>query len=564
VDESHLQKQFDQHLLTLKLHEPNLKMHEEVGASRAKLYAEYAKNGPQRSDLYARLIDSDLTILEKYISVVDRLSREVWQVQGNTITAEFVRAMPHMLILTIIEARAGAIKHEIEMHNIRTRHGQDITPFLDHLRQTIEQMKGTVLNRYEAEARTLDHQIRQTQVSGDQNMESVWMAEVEVLERRLNDWADKSRPEFRRMVERKQQLQGELENLRRARAKAQTQPYNPAMPLDKDARRYADTLFTDKLEHSSREYQAEVKAITNNLSSRGLVASGMYYSELGRIGVEHVKTITHAKVDSLIEAFERAQLPLGEQAADEIMREATEWCERQGENVVKSVQEKARRAGMAGAGQEIAATTQRQISGVLGEIRRKLERKVLEAKFNGRGKAVAAAAEPDLKDDLLPIFPRRRLAPELGELVANANELAPVSLLMIDIDNFKTVNDRFQHHVGDEVLKGIASAIKSVCESKGRCYRYGGDEIVVLLPNHSLPEGRAVAERILSTVASVRFEGYPDRMTLSIGAASFPGSCEKDSELLRCADGAMYSAKEGGKNQVRVSDTAPVKVEKPR
>ena len=155
------------------------------------------------------------------------------------------------------------------------------------------------------------------------------------------------------------------------------------MPLDEDARRYADTLFTDKLEQSSREHQAQDVAITNNLSSRGLVASGMYYSELGRIGMEHVKTIAHAKADSLIEAYELARLPLDQQAADEIMREAMEWCERQGENVVKNVQEKAGNAGMAGAGQAIAATTQRQISGVLGEIRRKLERKVLEAKFDG-------------------------------------------------------------------------------------------------------------------------------------------------------------------------------------
>jgi len=554
VDPSHIQKEFDQHLLTLKLHEPNLKMHEEVSASRAKLYAEYAKNGSQRSDLYAQLIDNDLTILEQHISVVDSLSREVWQVQGNTITPEFVRAIPHMLILTIIEARAGAIKHEIEMHNIRTRQGQDMTAFMDHLRQMTEQLKGTVLNRYEAEARTLDHQIRQTQLSEDQKMESVWMAEVEVLERRLNDWADKSRPEFRRMVERKQQLQRELETLRRARAKAQTQPHNPAMPLDNDARRYADTLFTDKLEQSSREYQAQLVAITNNLSSRGLVASGMYYSELGRIGMEHVKTIAHAKVDSLIEAYDLAKLPLDEQAADEIMREAMEWCERQGANVVKNVQEKADHAGMAGAGHAIAAATQRQISGVLGEIRRKVERKVLEAKFDGRGKAVAAAAaEPELNDDLLPILPRRRLDPELDELAANANEGAPLALLMIDIDNFKTVNDRFKHHVGDEVLIGIASAIKSVCESKGRCYRYGGDEIAVLLPNHSLPEARAVAERILGTVAGVKFEGYPNRMTLSIGVACFPGSCKEGSELLRCADGAMYNAKEGGKNQVRIA-----------
>src|ERR1700680_1815883 len=120
----------------------------------------------------------------------------------------------------------------------------------------------------------------------------------------------------------KQQLQVELESLRRARAKAQTQTYNPAMPLDKDARRYADTLFTDKLEQSSREHQAQVVATTNNFSSRGMVASGMYYSELARLGVEHLKTIAHAKADSLISAYERSKLPLDDEAAEGITREA--------------------------------------------------------------------------------------------------------------------------------------------------------------------------------------------------------------------------------------------------
>jgi hypothetical protein len=63
--EGEIRKRFDQHLLTLKLHEPTLKMHEEVSASSRQIYAEYAKGGPQRSDLYIRLIDGELAILEK-------------------------------------------------------------------------------------------------------------------------------------------------------------------------------------------------------------------------------------------------------------------------------------------------------------------------------------------------------------------------------------------------------------------------------------------------------------------------------------------------------------------
>jgi diguanylate cyclase (GGDEF)-like protein len=116
------------------------------------------------------------------------------------------------------------------------------------------------------------------------------------------------------------------------------------------------------------------------------------------------------------------------------------------------------------------------------------------------------------------------------------------------------VNDTFQHDVGDEVLKGIASEIKSACQFKGKCYRYGGDEIAVLLPNHTAAEAYAVAERIRASVARVRFEGYPNQMTLSIGVAAYPGSCPTSDRLFKCADQAMYDAKQNGKNQVRVAD----------
>jgi hypothetical protein len=226
-----IRKEFDQRLLTLRLHKPSLRMHEEVNASSRKIYAEYARRGPQRSDLYIRLIDSALAILETYLDVVDRLSREVWRVQGKTITPEFINAIPHMLILDIIEARAGAIKHGIEMHNLRTRQGYDVTSSLHHLAQAIQQLKGNILNRYEAEARTLYYERKALEsktadIGGrirDQDMEFVWRAEIEVLERRLHDWPDKSRPEFRRMVERKQLLQSELETLRQARANTETQ-----------------------------------------------------------------------------------------------------------------------------------------------------------------------------------------------------------------------------------------------------------------------------------------------------------------------------------------------------
>lgn len=318
------------------------------------------------------------------------------------------------------------------------------------------------------------------------------------------------------------------------------------MPLDQDARRYAETLFTDKLDQISVEHQSRVVATTNNFSSRGMLASGMYYAELARLGVEHVKAIGHAKVDSLIAAYELSKLPLDNAAAEEIIREALEWTGQQGAHVAKNVMAKASQAGMPDMG--LAATVERQISGVQGEIRRKVARKALEAKFEAR--PVAAAPEPEVRDDLLPIFPRRQFDSDLPKYLETTTDSAPLALLMIDIDNFKQVNDTFQHHVGDEVLKGIASAVKSVCERKGRCYRFGGDELAVLLPNHEIAEAQAVAERLRVSVGRVKFERYPNQMTLSIGVATYPGSCVSRDELFQCADRAMYDAKQNGKNRV--------------
>ena len=158
-----------------------------------------------------------------------------------------------------------------------------------------------------------------------------------------------------------------------------------------------------------------------------------------------------------------------------------------------------------------------------------------------------------MRDDLLPIFPRRQFDPDLPKFLEAASESAPLALLMIDIDNFKQVNDSFQHHVGDEVLKGIASAVKCVCERKVDAIAMVVMNWQMLLPNHAIGEAQAVAERIRDTVSHVKFERYPDTVTLSVGAATYPGSCSARDELFQSADRAMYDAKQNGKNRVSVA-----------
>jgi diguanylate cyclase (GGDEF)-like protein len=154
-------------------------------------------------------------------------------------------------------------------------------------------------------------------------------------------------------------------------------------------------------------------------------------------------------------------------------------------------------------------------------------------------------------DEVLSIFRRDQLDADLISSASESNVEFPLSLLMIDLDGFKAVNDTHGHLVGDEVLKAIAGEIKSVCRGKGEVYRFGGDEFVVLLPNHSLAEASATANRIGDAVRATSFPKCPDQITASIGVASHPETVENPSSLLEQADNAMYEIKNSGRDGVR-------------
>jgi diguanylate cyclase (GGDEF)-like protein len=162
---------------------------------------------------------------------------------------------------------------------------------------------------------------------------------------------------------------------------------------------------------------------------------------------------------------------------------------------------------------------------------------------------------PGPLDDLLMIPTRATLTPDLQGLGAESSSDHPLSVLWIDLDKFKQVNDLHGHEAGDEVLQGVASVLRTLCAGKGQPYRYGGDEIVVLLPNHSTQEAASLAERIRQRVERLSFSRYPECITVSIGIASHPESTAELGKLLDDADAAMYAAKDLGGNFVRVAGT---------
>ncbi len=124
-------------------------------------------------------------------------------------------------------------------------------------------------------------------------------------------------------------------------------------------------------------------------------------------------------------------------------------------------------------------------------------------------------------------------------------------LLLIDIDDFKLVNDTHGHAAGDEVLCALANKIRAVLRPKDRAGRIGGDEFVVVLPESTLEQAEGVAERIRKAVETIRLRDYPDvHPTISIGAASFGQPPTTLRACFNAADGALYRAKDSGRNRI--------------
>ena len=143
---------------------------------------------------------------------------------------------------------------------------------------------------------------------------------------------------------------------------------------------------------------------------------------------------------------------------------------------------------------------------------------------------------------------------DVGPMVAEHQSREwPLALLVIDVDHFKSVNEH-GHEVGDAVLRGVAGQIQAVVEGKGKVYRYGGgDEIVVILPNSALEEATPVAERVRRTVELARFEPLDSPVTISVGVAVFPEHGGEAQALFKAADQALLLAKQLGHNRVEVA-----------
>lgn len=148
-----------------------------------------------------------------------------------------------------------------------------------------------------------------------------------------------------------------------------------------------------------------------------------------------------------------------------------------------------------------------------------------------------------LRDGLTNLYNHRYFQTKLHSLV-NDEKKRKVSLLMIDLDDFKCFNDTYGHQAGDEVLKKVADIFLENIRDTDIASRYGGEEFAIILPGIGLEEAMKVAERIRKVIKTQCVS------TVSIGVSSFPQPATTAEELIRGADNALYMAKDMSKNRV--------------
>jgi diguanylate cyclase (GGDEF)-like protein len=192
--------------------------------------------------------------------------------------------------------------------------------------------------------------------------------------------------------------------------------------------------------------------------------------------------------------------------------------------------------------QQLAAA-QRQIDALL------LETTALKHKLSQHAESLAKANRFAFHDELTGLPNRRLLKDHFDQAVAHAiRQHDQVLLLFLDLDKFKSINDRFGHLTADRVLKQVALRLTSCIRSSDTACRYGGDEFVLLLPDIAGRQQAIAATDKIAAQLAVPYviDHVPIYLTASIGTSVYPVDGQEHDELLRVADSNMYRQKAGG------------------
>jgi two-component system, cell cycle response regulator len=161
-----------------------------------------------------------------------------------------------------------------------------------------------------------------------------------------------------------------------------------------------------------------------------------------------------------------------------------------------------------------------------------------------------------LIDDVTQLYKQSYLATVLdNEVNRSKRRNASFSVLFLDLDYFRMINDTRGHWVGSKLLTEVSKILKTSIRSCDYGFRYGGDEFIIVLPDTDIKGGQVVADRIRKAVEDARFliNGQEIRVTVSVGLAAFPDHAKTRDQIVQLADQAMYFGKRTSRNIVYVA-----------
>jgi two-component system cell cycle response regulator len=173
---------------------------------------------------------------------------------------------------------------------------------------------------------------------------------------------------------------------------------------------------------------------------------------------------------------------------------------------------------------------------------------------------LGSALDMALTDPLTGLYNRRHFRRHLDSLMDSRHK-SPLSVLLVDVDHFKSVNDRFGHGEGDRALRLIAETLRSNTRVFDSLARYGGEEFAVIMPGTGPEDASVAAERLRTAVEALQFRtdmGEHADLTISVGVACTGYDAMPPDTLIHHADLALYAAKHGGRNRVEVAAPGPV------
>jgi two-component system cell cycle response regulator len=190
------------------------------------------------------------------------------------------------------------------------------------------------------------------------------------------------------------------------------------------------------------------------------------------------------------------------------------------------------------------------------ELRARARNQIRRKFYQDRLRAdLGSALEMALIDPLTGLYNQRYLMRHLRGLL-EGGQVREITVLMIDVDHFKAVNDEFGHATGDQALRAVADTLRANTRVFDSLARYGGEEFVVVMPGTGADDAAVAAERLRASVESLPVEwklGHHVRLSVSIGVACTPEEPITPEALLHAADVALYEAKGAGRNRVRIA-----------